>query len=143
MLASKASEVSQNLKRWHMVSFPREEAWPQELRVRLEDLVYPWNTDVFAQLATMVEQLIQAVSIDENIARRTAQGTEEDKSWITAAEQEIAKDVIDTCVARWKDDQLSSAWIYMTTGTIVEMTPLFPWRPAILSPGWMRRLTAR
>ena len=30
-----------------------------------------------------------------------------------------------------------------STGTIVETTPLLPWRPAILSPGWMRRFTAR
>ena len=29
------------------------------------------------------------------------------------------------------------------TGTIMEMTPLLPWRPAILSPGWRRRFTAR
>ena len=30
-----------------------------------------------------------------------------------------------------------------STGTIIETTPLLPWRPAILSPGWMRRFTAR
>ena len=30
-----------------------------------------------------------------------------------------------------------------STGTILEMTPLLPWRPAILSPGCSRRLTAR
>ena len=30
-----------------------------------------------------------------------------------------------------------------STGTIIDTTPLLPWRPAILSPGWMRRLTAR
>ena len=30
-----------------------------------------------------------------------------------------------------------------STGTIVDTTPLLPWRPAILSPGWMRRFTAR
>ncbi len=30
-----------------------------------------------------------------------------------------------------------------STGTIVEMTPLLPWRPAILSPGCTRRFTAR
>ena len=30
-----------------------------------------------------------------------------------------------------------------STGTIEEITPLLPWRPAILSPGCTRRLTAR
>src|SRR6218665_1512450 len=30
-----------------------------------------------------------------------------------------------------------------STGTIFETTPLLPWRPAILSPGCRRRLTAR
>ncbi len=30
-----------------------------------------------------------------------------------------------------------------STGTIVDTTPLLPCRPAILSPGWMRRFTAR
>ncbi|MNN31784.1 hypothetical protein D3C81_1454850 [compost metagenome] len=30
-----------------------------------------------------------------------------------------------------------------STGTTLETTPLLPWRPAILSPGWMRRFTAR
>ena len=30
-----------------------------------------------------------------------------------------------------------------STGTIVEITPLLPWRPAILSPGCTRRFTAR
>ncbi len=30
-----------------------------------------------------------------------------------------------------------------STGTMVEMTPLLPWRPAILSPGCTRRFTAR
>ena len=30
-----------------------------------------------------------------------------------------------------------------STGTMVEITPLLPCRPAILSPGWMRRFTAR
>ena len=29
-----------------------------------------------------------------------------------------------------------------STGTIFEITPLLPWRPAILSPGCRRRLTA-
>ena len=37
----------------------------------------------------------------------------------------------------------SSTYGMSSTGTIVEMTPLLPWRPAILSPGWMRRFTAR
>ncbi len=30
-----------------------------------------------------------------------------------------------------------------STGVILETTPLLPWRPAILSPGCRRRLTAR
>ncbi|MNT10204.1 hypothetical protein D3C72_1450210 [compost metagenome] len=30
-----------------------------------------------------------------------------------------------------------------STGTTLDTTPLLPWRPAILSPGWMRRFTAR
>ena len=29
-----------------------------------------------------------------------------------------------------------------STGTILEITPLLPWRPAILSPGCRRRFTA-
>ena len=29
-----------------------------------------------------------------------------------------------------------------STGTIFEITPLLPWRPAILSPGCRRRFTA-
>src|SRR6266436_1354144 len=29
-----------------------------------------------------------------------------------------------------------------STGTILETTPLLPWRPAILSPGWILRFTA-
>jgi hypothetical protein len=37
----------------------------------------------------------------------------------------------------------SSMYGMSSTGTIVETTPLLPWRPAILSPGWMRRFTAR
>ncbi len=29
-----------------------------------------------------------------------------------------------------------------STGTIFDTTPLLPWRPAILSPGWILRFTA-
>ncbi len=37
----------------------------------------------------------------------------------------------------------SATYGMSSTGTIVDTTPLLPWRPAILSPGWMRRFTAR
>ncbi|CFW34796.1 Uncharacterised protein [Bordetella pertussis] len=34
-------------------------------------------------------------------------------------------------------------WGMSSTGVMRETTPLLPWRPAILSPGCRRRLTAR
>ena len=37
----------------------------------------------------------------------------------------------------------SSRYGMSSTGTMVEITPLLPWRPAILSPGCTRRFTAR
>ncbi len=36
----------------------------------------------------------------------------------------------------------SSRWGMSSTGTIRDTTPLFPWRPAILSPGWSLRFIA-
>ena len=40
--------------------------------------------------------------------------------------------------------RLGLAWaqLHRVTGVILETTPLLPWRPAILSPGCKRRLTA-